>query len=168
MCIRQPFFMSLCTPKLPRIIVSKGNHMSQDTIIRRSPIRGSGRICKFYPFPGSPPRRELRAATHPKRATKTAFRKCKRRIERHFWGTLPLRFPVRPPTAPLFHLHRMRITFRLPGRIRRTDHLQGFFQNFIASGMQTFDRGMYRYIDPHTRRAGVRIVRIINSETEST
>lgn len=50
----------------------------------------------------------------------------------------------------------------------RTDHLQGFFQNFIASGMQTFDRGMYRYIDPHTRRAGVRIVRIINSETEST
>lgn len=34
--------------------------------------------------------------------------------------------------------------------------------------MQTFDRGMYRYIDPHTRRAGVRIVRIINSETEST
>ena len=118
MCIRQPFFMSLCTPKLPRIIVSKGNHMSQDTIIRRSPIRGSGRICKFYPFPGSPPRRELRAATHPKRATKTAFRKCKRRIERHFWDTLPLRFPVRPPTAPLFHLHRMRITFRLPGRIR--------------------------------------------------
>ncbi len=88
MCIRQPFFMSLCTPKLPRIIVSKGNHMSQDTIIRRSPIRGSGRICKFYPFPGSPPRRELRAATHPKRATKTAFRKCKRRIERHFLGYL--------------------------------------------------------------------------------
>lgn len=34
--------------------------------------------------------------------------------------------------------------------------------------MQTFDRGMYRYIDPHTRRAGVWIVRIINSETEST
>ena len=167
MCIRQPFFMSLCTPKLPRIIVSKGNHMSQDTIIRRSPIRGSGRICKFYPFPGSPPRRELRAATHPKRATKTAFRKCKRRIERHFWGTLPLRFPVR--RRPLFFifiacesLFGCRVVFA------RTDHLQGFFQNFIASGMQTFDRGMYRYIDPHTRRAGVRIVRIINSETEST
>ncbi len=34
--------------------------------------------------------------------------------------------------------------------------------------MQTFDRGMYRYVDPHTRRTGVRIVRIINSETEST
>lgn len=33
----------------------------------------------------------------------------------------------------------------------RTDHLQCFFQNFIASGMQTFDRGMYRYVDPHTR-----------------
>lgn len=127
-----------------------------------------GRICKFYPFPGSPPRRELRAATHPKRATKTAFRKCKRRIERHFWGTLPLRFPVRPPTAPLFHLHRMRITFGCRVVFARTDHLQGFFQNFIASGMQTFDRGMHRYVDPHTRRAGVRIVRIINSETEST
>lgn len=122
--------MSLCTPKLPRIIVSKGNHMSQDTIIRRSPIRGSGRICKFYPFPGSPPRRELRAATHPKRATKTAFRKCKRRIERHFWGTLPLRFPVRPPTAPLFHLHRMRITFRLPGRIRPYGPSPGLFPEF--------------------------------------
>ena len=26
----------------------------------------------------------------------------------------------------------------------RTDHLQCFFQNFIASGMHTFDRGMYR------------------------
>ena len=50
----------------------------------------------------------------------------------------------------------------------RTDHLQCFFQNFIASGMQTFDRGMYRYVDPHTRMPGVRIVRIINSETEST
>lgn len=168
MCIRQPFFMSLCTPKLPRIIVSKGNHMSQDTIIRRSPIRGSGRICKFYPFPGSPPRRELRAATHPKRATKTAFRKCKRRIERHFWGTLPLRFPVRPPTAPLFIFIACESLFGCRVVFARTDHLQGFFQNFIASGMQTFDRGMYRYIDPHTRRAGVRIVRIINSETEST
>lgn len=32
--------------------------------------------------------------------------------------------------------------------------------------MQTFDRGMYRYVDP--RMPGVRIVRIINSETEST
>ena len=50
----------------------------------------------------------------------------------------------------------------------RTDHLQCFFQNFIASGMQTFDRGIYRYVDPHTRMPGVRIVRIINSETEST
>ena len=39
--VRQPFFMSLCTPKLPRIVFSKGNHMSQDVIIRRSPIRGS-------------------------------------------------------------------------------------------------------------------------------
>lgn len=34
--------------------------------------------------------------------------------------------------------------------------------------MQTFDRSMYRYVDPHTRMPGVRIVRIINSETEST
>ena len=51
MCIRQPFFMSLCTPKLPRIIVSKGNHMSQDTIIRRSPIRliiGAHRFLEKY------------------------------------------------------------------------------------------------------------------------
>lgn len=50
----------------------------------------------------------------------------------------------------------------------RTDHLQGFFQNFIASGTQTFDRGMYRHVNPHTRTLGVRPVRIINSETEST
>lgn len=50
----------------------------------------------------------------------------------------------------------------------RTDHLQGFFQDFIASGTQTFDPGMHRYVDPHTRMPGVRIVRIINSETEST
>lgn len=50
----------------------------------------------------------------------------------------------------------------------RTDHLQCFFQNFIASGTQTFDPGMHRYVDPHTRMPGVRIVRIINSETEST
>ena len=34
--------------------------------------------------------------------------------------------------------------------------------------MQTFDRGMYRYVDPHPRMPGGRIVRIINSETEST
>ena len=168
MCIRQPFFMSLCTPKLPRIVFSKGNHMSQDAIIRRSPIRGSWPHCKFYPFPGSPPRRELRAATHPKRATKTAFRKCKRRIERHFWVPYrsDFRFGRRRPLFFIFiaceSLFGCRVVFA------RTDHLQGFFQNFIASGMQTFDRGMYRYIDPHTRRAGVRIVRIINSETEST
>ena len=127
-----------------------------------------GRICKFYPFPGSPPRRELWTATHPKRATKTAFRKCKRRIERHF--RVPyrsnFRFGRRRPLFFIFiaceSLFGCRVVFA------RTDHLQGFFQNFIASGMQTFDRGMYRYIDPHTRRAGVRIVRIINSETEST
>lgn len=127
-----------------------------------------GRICKFYPFPGSPPRRELRAATHPKRATKTAFRKCKRRIERHFGVPYrsDFRFGRRRPLFFIFiaceSLFGCRVVFA------RTDHLQGFFQNFIASGMQTFDRGMYRYIDPHTRRAGVRIVRIINSETEST
>ena len=89
-----------------------------------------GRICKFYPFPGSPPRRELWTATHPKRATKTAFRKCKRRIERHFLGPLPLQFPVRPPTAPLFHLHRMRITFRLPSRIRPYGPSPGLFPEF--------------------------------------
>ena len=34
--------------------------------------------------------------------------------------------------------------------------------------MQTFDRGMYRYVDPHTPKPGVRIGPIINSETEST
>lgn len=70
--------------------------------------------------------------------------------------------------GPSFHLHRMRITFGCRVVFARTDHLQCFFQNFIASGMQTFDRGMYRYVDPHTRMPGVRIVRIINSETEST
>lgn len=70
--------------------------------------------------------------------------------------------------GPSFHLHRMRITFRLPGRIRPYGPSPVLFQNFIASGMQTFDRGMYRYVDPHTRMPGVRIVRIINSETEST
>lgn len=126
-----------------------------------------GRICKFYPFPGSPPRRELWTATHPKRATKTAFRKCKRRIERHFWGTLPLRFPVRPPTAPLFH--RMRITFRLPGRILPYGPSPGLFPGFHRvrhADLRPWHAPVCRSAHPY---AGcVRIVRIINSETEST
>ena len=127
-----------------------------------------GRICKFYPFPGSPPRRELWTATHPKRATKPHFGNAKDGSNGIF--RVPyrsnFRFGRRRPLFFIFiaceSLFGCRVVFA------RTDHLQGFFQNFIASGMQTFDRGMYRYIDPHTRRAGVRIVRIINSETEST
>lgn len=164
MCIRQPFFMSLCTPKLPRIIVSKGNHMSQDTIIRRSPIRGSGRICKFYPFPGS-----RFGPLHTQRGLlKPHFGNAKDGSNGTFGVPYrsDFRFGRRRPLFFIFiaceSLFGCRVVFA------RTDHLQGFFQNFIASGMQTFDRGMYRYIDPHTRRAGVRIVRIINSETEST
>lgn len=156
--------MSLCTPKLPRIIVSKGNHMSQDTIIRRSPIRGSGRICKFYPFhEGS------FGPLHTQRGLlKPHFGNAKDGSNGTFGVPYrsDFRFGRRRPLFFIFiaceSLFGCRVVFA------RTDHLQGFFQNFIASGMQTFDRGMYRYIDPHTRRAGVRIVRIINSETEST
>ena len=65
------------------------------------------------------------AATHPKRA-KTAFPKCKRRIERHFWGTLPpdFRFGRRRPLFFIFiaceSLFGCRVVFA------RTDHLQGF------------------------------------------
>ena len=29
--------------------------------------------------------------------------------------------------------------------------------------MQTFDRGMYRYVDPHTRLPGVRILSLIHN-----
>ena len=163
MCGGATLFVSLCTPG--RIVFSKGNHMSQDAIIRRSPIRGS------WPhlFPGSP---------H-ERASGRAHRTQRGLLKPHFGnakdgsnGTFGVpyrsdfRFGRRRPLFFIFiaceSLFGCRVVFA------RTDHLQGFFQNFIASGMQTFDRGMYRYIDPHTRRAGVRIVRIINSETEST
>lgn len=168
MCIRQPFFMSLCTPKLPRIIVSKGNHMSQDTIIRRSPIRGSGRICKFYPSL-APLHEGSFGPLHTQRGLlKPHFGNAKDGSNGTFGVPYrsDFRFGRRRPLFFIFiaceSLFGCRVVFA------RTDHLQGFFQNFIASGMQTFDRGMYRYIDPHTRRAGVRIVRIINSETEST
>lgn len=168
MCIRQPFFMSLCTPKLPRIIVSKGNHMSQDTIIRRSPIRGSGRICKFS-LSLAPLHEGSFGPLHTQRGLlKPHFGNAKDGSNGTFGVPYrsDFRFGRRRPLFFIFiaceSLFGCRVVFA------RTDHLQGFFQNFIASGMQTFDRGMYRYIDPHTRRAGVRIVRIINSETEST
>lgn len=160
--------MSLCTPKLPRIIVSKGNHMSQDTIIRRSPIRGSGRICKFYPSL-APLHEGSFGPLHTQRGLlKPHFGNAKDGSNGTFGVPYrsDFRFGRRRPLFFIFiaceSLFGCRVVFA------RTDHLQGFFQNFIASGMQTFDRGMYRYIDPHTRRAGVRIVRIINSETEST
>ena len=166
MCIRQPFFMSLCTPKLPRIIVSKGNHMSQDTIIRRSRLMGAfvNSTLSLAPLhEGSfGPLRTQRGLLKPH------FGNAKDGSN----GTFGIpyrsdfRFGRRRPLFFIFiaceSLFGCRVVFA------RTDHLQCFFQNFIASGMQTFDRGMYRYVDPHTRMPGVRIVRIINSETEST
>lgn len=158
--------MSLCTPKLPRIIVSKGNHMSQDTIIRRSPIRGSGRICKFYPSL-APLHEGSFGPLHTQRGLlKPHFGNAKDGSNGTFG--VPYRSDFRfGRRRPLFFiacesLFGSRVVFS------RTDHLQGFFQDFIASGTQTFDPGMHRYVDPHTRRTGVRIVRIINSETEST
>lgn len=127
-----------------------------------------GRICKFYPFPGSPPRRSFGPLHTQRGLLKPHFGNAKDGSNGIF--RVPyrsnFRFGRRRPLFFIFiaceSLFGCRVVFA------RTDHLQGFFQNFIASGMQTFDRGMYRYIDPHTRRAGVRIVRIINSETEST
>lgn len=168
MCIRQPFFMSLCTPKLPRIIVSKGNHMSQDTIptVAYSRLMGAfvNSTLSLAPLhEGSfGPLRTQRGLLKPH------FGNAKDGSN----GTFGIpyrsdfRFGRRRPLFFIFiaceSLFGCRVVFA------RTDHLQCFFQNFIASGMQTFDRGMYRYVDPHTRMPGVRIVRIINSETEST
>lgn len=47
-----------------------------------------GRICKFYPFPGSPPRRELWTATHPKRATKNRISEMQKTDRTAFLGYL--------------------------------------------------------------------------------
>lgn len=167
MCIRQPFFMSLCTPKLPRIIVSKG-------ICPKIPLSDGRLFAAQAAFVNStlslaPLHEGSFGPLHTQRGLlKPHFGNAKDGSNGTFGVPYrsDFRFGRRRPLFFIFiaceSLFGCRVVFA------RTDHLQGFFQNFIASGMQTFDRGMYRYIDPHTRRAGVRIVRIINSETEST
>lgn len=168
MCIRQPFSCRCVRRNCQESYFRKAIICPKMPLSDGRLFAAHGRICKFYPSL-APLHEGSFGPLHTQRGLlKPHFGNAKDGSNGTFGVPYrsDFRFGRRRPLFFIFiaceSLFGCRVVFA------RTDHLQGFFQNFIASGMQTFDRGMYRYIDPHTRRAGVRIVRIINSETEST
>ena len=67
---------------------------------------------------------------HTQRGLLKPFRKAKDGSNGTFGVPYRSDFRFGRPTAPLFHLHRMRITFRLPGRIRPYGPSPGLFPEF--------------------------------------